>query len=116
MEDISRKIRLIRVEKGWTQKKLAQKTGISQATICRAETNCDNIKWNYVIKILTILCNKQSTDFLTQNLFVKEDEFIVFIQELKKHDRVWALINYDPKKTVQLFVKTIEKQFTFKKE
>ena len=116
MQDISKKIRLVRVEKGWTQKKLAQKSGISQATICRAETSCGNIKWDYVIRILATLHNKEMTNLLTQNLLLKEDEFVVFINELKKHDRVWALINYDPKKTVTLFVRTLEKQFTFDKK
>lgn len=116
MEDISKKIRLIRIEKGWTQKRLASKTGISQATICRAETSCGNVKWDYVIKILTTLYSKKMTNLLTDNLFLREDEFVIFVNELKKHDRVWALVNYDPKKTVQLFVKTIEKQFTFEKK
>ena len=111
MIDISKQIKMIRVEKGWTQKILAKKTGISQATICRAETSCSNIKWDYIMRILKTLSGEFTSNFLSQNLFLKEDEFITFISELKKNERVWALINYDPKKTVNLFIQVIERNF-----
>lgn len=114
MKEVSKQIKMLRIERGWTQKKLANKIQVSQATVCRAEISCNNIKWKTIIQIFNALKKNQLQNIET-NLFVKEEELFTFIQELKKNEKIWAIINYDPKKTAKLFAETIEKVFKFEK-
>ena len=116
MKDISKQIKFLRIERGWTQKKLSQKVNISQATICRAETSCDNLRWKSVIKILSVLKKNNSIKLFEDNFMLREEEFFIFINELKKNAKIWTLINYDPKKTVKIFSKVVEKFFEFDKK
>ncbi|AHF57459.1 hypothetical protein SERIO_v1c03340 [Spiroplasma eriocheiris] len=48
-------IKMLRIHRGWTQRELAQKTGVQQSTICRIEADCSSTSWNKILRILVAL-------------------------------------------------------------
>ncbi len=108
--ELNKIIRLKRIQKSWTQKKLAQKTGLSQSTICRSEIDCYNIKFGYIVRIIEAITDK-NFKFFKKQFMLQDNQLSEFLEFLMEDKRTWALINYDPKRTAVFIIKSVNDNY-----
>lgn len=111
MNNISKKLYEMRIEKKWSQKKLAKKVMVSQSTICRVENDCNKIQWGIVEKIIKVL-QKDEYGKLWDSFFkLNEEDFILFLDILNSNKKVKYFIDYNPKSAAKTVLEILEKKY-----
>jgi len=85
MEDrfiLENKVRLARVEKGWTQAELAKNAGVSRQTIISIESN----RYNPSVTLAFILAKCLDKDI--NDIFVMHGPFDGQVKEVKKNENI----------------------------
>ena len=75
---LSQQIKLMRIRKGWSQKRLAAKTALSQSTICRMEIDCSNVQIGYLFRVFMAL-NAFENDLANAKANILENYFLTFL-------------------------------------